>query len=417
MSNRRLVPLNVVALPALPVGGHRPGDLVYNETDGNLYISDGASWTNLGGGSDGPYSSAAFTTDFSAQTTDALTEGTSNLYFTNQRAIDATAGTYDPSGSAAAAQAAAQAYSDSLSANYDPAGAASAAQAAAESYADTAASAAVSGLVDAAPATLDTLNELAAALGDDPNFASTIAGQIGSKANITDLDSHEASTTNVHGIADVSALETQTGAQAKADSAQSSAEAYADGLAVNYDPAGSASAAQSAAQSYADSLSVNYDPAGSAATAQSAAQVYADNLASNYDPAGSAAAAEASANTYTDQAIAGFDALPDQTGHSGEFLTTDGTTTSWTPVSSTSTQFDVRYYPPDNPTVGTCYFDRSLNTPVWWDGTVWWHPGMAVLVSGGGASTTYLDTLDGGSSGSTYSTNLAVIDGGSSTGQ
>jgi hypothetical protein len=36
-------------------------------------------------------------------------------------------------------------------------------------------------LIDAAPGTLDTLNELAAALGDDPNFASTIAGQIAAK--------------------------------------------------------------------------------------------------------------------------------------------------------------------------------------------------------------------------------------------
>ena len=40
---------------------------------------------------------------------------------------------------------------------------------------------AVSGLVDSAPTTLDTLNELAAALGDDPNFATTIATQIGTK--------------------------------------------------------------------------------------------------------------------------------------------------------------------------------------------------------------------------------------------
>lgn len=36
-------------------------------------------------------------------------------------------------------------------------------------------------LVDAAPGTLDTLNELAAALGDDPNFATTIAAQIAAK--------------------------------------------------------------------------------------------------------------------------------------------------------------------------------------------------------------------------------------------
>jgi hypothetical protein len=40
---------------------------------------------------------------------------------------------------------------------------------------------AVSGLVDTAPETLDTLNELAAALGDDPNFATTVSNQIGAK--------------------------------------------------------------------------------------------------------------------------------------------------------------------------------------------------------------------------------------------
>jgi hypothetical protein len=40
---------------------------------------------------------------------------------------------------------------------------------------------AVSNLVDAAPGTLDTLNELAAALGDDPNFATTVATSIGTK--------------------------------------------------------------------------------------------------------------------------------------------------------------------------------------------------------------------------------------------
>lgn len=43
----------------------------------------------------------------------------------------------------------------------------------------TAVNALIAAVVDAAPATLDTLNELAAALGDDPNFATTIAGQIG----------------------------------------------------------------------------------------------------------------------------------------------------------------------------------------------------------------------------------------------
>jgi hypothetical protein len=46
-------------------------------------------------------------------------------------------------------------------------------------YVDTA----VAAVVDAAPAALDTLNELAAALGDDANFATTIATSIGTKLN------------------------------------------------------------------------------------------------------------------------------------------------------------------------------------------------------------------------------------------
>lgn len=43
-------------------------------------------------------------------------------------------------------------------------------------------SAAVSALVDAAPATLDTLNELAAALGDDANYASTVTTALAGKS-------------------------------------------------------------------------------------------------------------------------------------------------------------------------------------------------------------------------------------------
>jgi microcystin-dependent protein len=39
-------------------------------------------------------------------------------------------------------------------------------------------------LIDSAPAVLDTLNELAAALGDDPNFATTITNSIATKAPI-----------------------------------------------------------------------------------------------------------------------------------------------------------------------------------------------------------------------------------------
>lgn len=43
----------------------------------------------------------------------------------------------------------------------------------------------VASIVDSAPETLDTLNELATALGNDPNFATTVANQIGQKADKT----------------------------------------------------------------------------------------------------------------------------------------------------------------------------------------------------------------------------------------
>src|SRR5574344_914415 len=44
----------------------------------------------------------------------------------------------------------------------------------------------VSSLVNSAPETLNTLNELATALGNDPNFATTVSTQLGLKANKTD---------------------------------------------------------------------------------------------------------------------------------------------------------------------------------------------------------------------------------------
>lgn len=52
----------------------------------------------------------------------------------------------------------------------------------------------ISYIVDSAPETLDTLNELAKALGDDPNFATTITNQIAGKANA--VHTHEISDVN-----------------------------------------------------------------------------------------------------------------------------------------------------------------------------------------------------------------------------
>ena len=103
-----------------------------------------------------------------------LAEGT-NLYFSNARALAATASAYDVSGAAAAAQSAAISAAAS-----DATSKANAAQAAAiassSSYTDNA----VAALVDSAPAALNTLNELAAALADNVD-ANGLAVAIGNK--------------------------------------------------------------------------------------------------------------------------------------------------------------------------------------------------------------------------------------------
>lgn len=61
--------------------------------------------------------------------------------------------------------------------------------------------AAIAALIDASPGALDTLNELAAAIGDDPNFASTITNGLAEKlakaSNLSDLTNVATARTNL----------------------------------------------------------------------------------------------------------------------------------------------------------------------------------------------------------------------------
>lgn len=68
-----------------------------------------------------------------------------------------------------------------------------------KTYVDTS----ISNLVASAPSTLDTLNELANALGNDANFSTTITNLIGTKASQTDLN-----TTNANVTANTNAITT-----------------------------------------------------------------------------------------------------------------------------------------------------------------------------------------------------------------
>lgn len=88
-----------------------------------------------------------------------------------------------------------------------------------KTYADNAASTAVAAVVNSAPEALNTLKELADALTADESTAATLATLVGTKASSADLASHEADTTNIHGIANTAELATKT----YADSAVSTA--------------------------------------------------------------------------------------------------------------------------------------------------------------------------------------------------
>ena len=79
-------------------------------------------------------------------------------------------------------------------------------------------SSAISSLVDSAPESLNTLNELAAALGDDPNFATTIINQIAQKADASDLSNYATTEALTSGLA------------GKADTMHSHSAAFINGL-------------------------------------------------------------------------------------------------------------------------------------------------------------------------------------------
>lgn len=255
--------------------------------------------------------------------TDDLAEGVTNLYFTNQRALDATAAAYDAAGAAATAESNANSYTD---------GRETAITSAYQSYADTAEAdansytdsligdvtvdgtggntvtdriaSAVAGLVDAAPGTLDTLNELAAALGDDPNFATTVATDIGtkvSKAGDTmtgDLSLAQDPTQNLHAATKQYVDAAEAAANSYADQAEAdaitSANSYTDGRET---------AITTAYQSYADT-------AESDAVATAAA-----------DATSKANTAESNANTYTDNAINALDTDDIEEGATNQYFT------------------------------------------------------------------------------------------------
>jgi hypothetical protein len=175
---------------------------------------------------------------------------------------------------------------------------------------------AISDLVDSAPELLDTLNELAAAIADNPNYATDIASSLGEKVakagdSMTgDLDfggTHKvtslATPTNsadaaTKGYVDGEITDALSTASGYASDAQDAAELYADGVGTS---------AVSTANSYTDGeITAALSTAqGYATTAEGNANDYTDGEITTAlsTASGYASSAETAANGYTDSAI------------------------------------------------------------------------------------------------------------------
>jgi hypothetical protein len=174
------------------------------EADANLYTDD----------------------EIAALDSDDIEEGTNNLYFTNQRAIDAVGGTIGDQ-------------IDLLDTDDIEEGATN------FYFTDTRAKISAADLITNATKTNITIT------GDENGLTITAENGV-ADSTTTDL----AEGTNLY-FTDARAVTANTGlwdTVGAAAAAQTAAEGYADGLAVNYDAAGSAAAAQTAAEGYADGL-------------------------------------------------------------------------------------------------------------------------------------------------------------------
>jgi hypothetical protein len=248
----------------------------------NLYFTNQRALDAVGGDI-----SSAVSTAIDALDTDDIEEGSTNLYYTDARVDSHLSGTYpieynagdislaigeggglttdegglyinrttvdawyDAAGAATTAEGNANDYTDTALESYTPTGdldvtvggygylkSADLSSYATESYVNTA----VDNLVDGAPGLLDTLNEIAAAIADDENYATTMTTALAGKQNSLTAGTNisiVSDTISVTGLASTDISDFNTAALSATSSA--------------YDAAGAASSAQSAAESYTD---------------------------------------------------------------------------------------------------------------------------------------------------------------------
>ena len=206
-------------------------------------------------------------------------------------AISTAAG--DATTKADAALVSAKAYADTAeadavsTASADATSKANAALVSANAYTDTE----ISSLVSSAPGALDTLNELAAAIGDDANYAATVTTNLAAKAATTYVDSQDAAVTSAAATdattkANAAQSAAATDATTKADAAQSAAIAHTNAREVlitsGYETYADVSEADAINTAAADATSkANAAQAAAEATAAAALSTAVANIESN----------------------------------------------------------------------------------------------------------------------------------------
>ena len=197
---------------------------------------------------------AAITAAFSSRTTSNIAEGT-NLYFTPARAIAAGQTAFDPIGSSATAIATAA----------------------------TNTATKINDLINSAPGTLNTLSELAAALGNSPDTITNLTSSVGLKAPLASpsLTGIPTAPTAADGT-NTTQIATTAYSKAAADAAQAAAisaaatDATTKANSAVTTAAADATSKANAAQAAAISAAAT-DASDKVFTAQMAAQAYADN--------------------------------------------------------------------------------------------------------------------------------------------
>jgi hypothetical protein len=268
----------------------------------------------------------------------------------------------------------------------------SAQDAATKAYVDTS----IANVVDSAPAALDTLNELAAALGDDANFATTVTNSIATKlplAGGTMSGAIAMGTSKITGLGDPTANQdaaTKTYVDTQRDTRLATAGGTMTGaiaLGTNkLTGVGDPTSAQDAAtKNYIDVL---YGSTTDAATSAAAAETSASNAATSASGASTsatnAASSASTASTSATNAAASYDAFDDRylgAKSSAPTLDNDG----------------------DALITGALYFDTTADEMRVYTGTTWKATGSAVngtsqrsVYTATASQTTFAITYDSG---------------------